>query len=711
MTRPVIQQWAGHYITNMQWTPVPLLAREKKCVVDGWEARTFGLGDFRDGANIGLRSVNGLVVLDDDFPTPAVDCADDFLPRTGAVYGRPRKPRSKRLYLVPDLTDTLTLTDIDNTHLVQLRVGLQDMAPPSIHPDTQERLAWDGLLLKPERVERARLVDGARYYWTARLLAKYWPARGRHDLRLAYARVLLADLQIPDHAALRILEWACRLGGSDRNGQEDASQAISSTKAKLASRQPTRGGRSVAELLPVDHTGQRIVRLLRKAYGTVNEAAEAIEELNQKHAIVWEQSGSIVVLTEDVEDGQPHLRFSRPSDMALLYPDLIPVGTKRNGEPTLKPRGTVWVTHADRRFYRGLEVAPNGRGNPGYYNMWRGFSVEPKRGDWSLFRQHLDLVANHDPDHAQYILAWMAETVQRPDRPIGISLAFKGEQGTGKSTFAKWFGKLFGVHFLHVDSEQHLLGRFNGHLHNAIVVLADEAVWAGSKAGLGALKRMITEDTLNIERKNVNMLSVKNMIHMLVASNEKWVVPTGFDNRRFAIFGTSTKRKNDQAFFGAVQKELDSGGLAALLYDLLEFKSDVDLRRIPETRDLQEQKRLSADPEEAWWLEKLHLGYLQREVDEDGDESGAYVWPTTILKVLLHDDYLKFLKDHNLGSRSARSTQTQLGMFLRDRTPLGDGQRQLIAGEQKRSWRVPPLDACRRAWAQACGWPEDYSWE
>ena len=42
---------------------------------------------------------------------------------------------------------------------------------------------------------------------------------------------------------------------------------------------------------------------------------------------------------------------------------------------------------------------------------------------------------------------------QEPHRPIGIALAFKGKPGTGKSTFAKWFGPLFGVHFLHLDSQ------------------------------------------------------------------------------------------------------------------------------------------------------------------------------------------------------------------------------------------------------------------
>jgi hypothetical protein len=707
MTRPAVQQFAGHYL-NLGFDVVPLLARLKKCVDDDWPQKTYGVEHFSAHANIGLRSLNGLVVLDDDFETSSLECDTAFLSPTGAIWGRPAKPRSKRLYHCPELTETITFTDIDSTHLYQLRVGLQDMAPPSIHPDTGERLKWSGLLLPPQEISKEVLVGRARYRWTVGLLAKYWPARGRHDLRLAYARVLLETLKIHPDDATRILEWVCRLGGSDAQGIRDGARAIADTRERLAAGEKAFGAPKIAELLP--QTGRQIVRLLRKAYGKTDAMEEAIEELNEHNAIVWQQSGSMVILTEDTEDGHPHLRFSKPSDMALLYPELIQVGTKKNDSPILKPRGSVWLTHPQRRFYRGIEVAPNGRGNAGYYNMWRGFSVEPQKGEWPLFREHLDLVANHNPDYARYILAWMAETVQHPERPIGVALAFKGKQGTGKSTFAKWFGALFGVHFLHLDSEQHLLGRFNAHLHNAIVLLADEAVWAGSKAGLGALKRMITEDTLNIERKNVDILTVKNMLHMLVASNEKWVVPAGFDNRRFAIFGTSVKRIKDKKFFLAVHRELKQGGFAAVLYDLLDHKSDIDLEQIPETDDLREQKGLSADMEETWWLEKLHQGQLVAPGrDEDGTTESAWPHAGRVPKDVIHADYLQFLEKHRRGGRNPHATETELGRFLKKRTPLDDN-RTMFNGERLRLWDVPSLDECRAAWAFACGWPEDFPW-
>ncbi len=112
MSRPAVQQFVGHY-GHLGFAVVPLLPRTKRCVVDDWPGRTFGVTDFQPNANVGICSVNSLVVVDDDFDQNAVGCMDDFLPKTGAVYGRPQKPRGKRLYYCPDLTATKTFTDLN----------------------------------------------------------------------------------------------------------------------------------------------------------------------------------------------------------------------------------------------------------------------------------------------------------------------------------------------------------------------------------------------------------------------------------------------------------------------------------------------------------------------------------------------------------------------------------------------------------------------
>jgi hypothetical protein len=52
-------------------------------------------------------------------------------------------------------------------------------------------------------------------------------------------------------------------------------------------------------------------------------------------------------------------------------------------------KGEYWLNHPQRRQYEGIEFEPSGHGRAGYYNLWRGFSVQPKQGDCSIFLAHL----------------------------------------------------------------------------------------------------------------------------------------------------------------------------------------------------------------------------------------------------------------------------------------------------------------------------------
>jgi hypothetical protein len=685
---------AARYIKR-GWAVVPLRPRDKKCLQghDDWLTRSYTPFDFAPTQNIGIKSVSGLVDIDSDC-AEAVLMAEAFQPKTPVVYGRASRRRSHRLFRCPEITEPLTFRDlIENKNILEVRVKHQSMAPPSVHPEG-ELVEWESTFTDTSvelAVDRPVLLRAVRLTATGVMMARYYnPAGARHEWGLALAGTLrrfglnqYETETLFKHAA----EWARDHKVKDRLDAVRGTYARDDTS-------PTTGSRTLADLM--GDIGKAFVDSLFKIWGETSAGVSqsVIDELNQKHAVLFDQGGNFVVLTEEVEDGKFQLRFSDPSTMSQLYPQLVKVGVTSTGKQVMKKLGAAWLDHPKRRFYNGIELAPKGSKNRDYYNLWRGWPVEPKRGTYPLFLEHLDLVAQHNKNFVRYITAWMADCVQHPEKPGGIALAFKGLQGTGKSTFAKWFGELFGAHFLHLDSEHRLLGNFNAHLHNAIVVLADEAVWAGGKQGLGALKRMITETTLNIERKGVDVLTVKNLIHMLIASNADWVVPVGFDNRRFAVFEVSDERQNDWRFFGAVERELKQGGLAALLYDLLQHPGDVDLRDIPDTDAAREQKDLSAPPIEQWWSEVLHQGSF----------GGNASWPDVMPSDGIQAIYTAFLDTHRMGGRSPRATQTQLAIFLRKNTGLA------ALRTRPASWRVPPLGECRQAWATRCRWPKDYDW-
>src|SRR5690606_8972638 len=122
---------------------------------------------------------------------------------------------------------------------------------------------------------------------------------------------------------------------------------------------------------------------------------------------------------------------------------------------------------------------------------------------------------------------------------------------------------------LHISSVRYLTGNFNKHLMDCAFLFADEAFWPGDKSAEGELKRIITEPTLTIHPKYVDAFEVQNSLALFMASNNEWVVPAGMDERRFASFDVSDRFMQDAQYFTPLYREMENGGVAAMMYDLL----------------------------------------------------------------------------------------------------------------------------------------------
>lgn len=674
-----VREAAQLYISR-GWRVVPLEPSSKACKDTDWLKLVFKPIDFRDGDNIGIRAVDGLVDVDLD-AQEAVAVAGDFLPATGAIYGRTSKPRSHWLYRSAFEKPLKYEDQVNKTTLLELRVNHQSMAPPSVHP-SGEVVSWAGDLGVEAEAVPASLTRQLQLTATASLIARYYNPKGaRHDWGVALAGSLRL-FGLTEAEVVAVVTAAARVAGDTEVG--DRRLAIRTTFSKPDS-EPLA---STKALEAAATHGAQFVASLRRFWGAeaLGIPKNKLEELNAKHAVVFQQSGDLIVITEDVDiDGKQFLRFSDPQTIKLLYPEPVVVGLTARGAPQTKPLGQAWLSSPQRRFYSGIELAPNGRATPGYYNMWRGFTVEPKPGDWSKLRWHLEyIVCAGDRRLSEYVLAWLAAAVQQPGKQAETAICIRGKQGTGKGLFIRTFGKLFGQHFLHLDSSRHLTGNFNAHLHNAIVVFADEAAWPGDKAGQGALKRMITEPTISIERKGQDIFTVPNVIHMLMAGNEQWVAPVDFDDRRFCVLDILPDKVEDFAYFEGIRLEMDvNGGLAGMLYDLLAWRSDVNLRLPPDTTAKFEQKILSMDGQQRWWFHVLH--------DRDDlwvEEYGEGAWH--LERDALYDDYVTVL---NKVGQTRLSAITELAILMHRMLPKGYPE--VVRHKGKRYWLLPSLKVCR----------------
>ncbi|MBH0111432.1 hypothetical protein I5E68_00520 [Novosphingobium sp. YJ-S2-02] len=361
-------------------------------------------------------------------------------------------------------------------------------------------------------------------------------------------------------------------------------------------------------------------RQIQRAREEVSEPM--LRKLNERHAVISDIGGKCRVVGEvlDRNLARPRTRISKQSfeDFRNRYMNIkVQSGETKDGNPTYTPAGKWWLEHPMRRQYETIVFAP-GREVPEAYNLWQGFACEALPGDeHEPFLEHLrDNVCQGDNDHFQYLIRWMARAVQNPGEQGHVAVVLRGGRGTGKGSVAQIFGSLWGRHFLHISSAKHLVGQFNAHLRDCVALFADEAFYAGDKQHESTLKTLVTEDTLIVEGKGIDAEVAPNYVHLIMASNDDWVVPAGADERRYFILDVGEGKKQDKAYFRALHQAMDEGGREALLHYLMTMDlSDYEVREIPQTDALRDQKEQSLKPQEEWWLDVLRSGVMPGTVE------------------------------------------------------------------------------------------------
>jgi 5S rRNA maturation endonuclease (ribonuclease M5) len=441
-----------------------------------------------------------------------------------------------------------------------------------------------------------------------------------------------------------------------------------------------------------------------------NTLEEKIREMNEKHAVVM-VGGKCCVLNETYDPvfERPGFSLSYPNDLKNYYSNKkVLLCQEGSDKPKEKGIADVWLEHPERRTYKSIDFVPGRKQCTDYYNMFRGLAVEPSEGKWHHLEDHIyEVIANKDPQIANYVLSWMAYKLQNLGKKrCKVSLVLRGEIGAGKGCFAAdTFGALFGVHFVHVFHQKHVVGRFNSVLNTALLVYVDEAFWAGDKQAVGVLKGLITEDTLPIEFKGKDVFRVRNYMDFIMASNNEWVVPAAFKERRFCVLDVSNSKIGDKEWFERIYQQMRNGGMEAMLYDLLKWDiSKFDPRDFPKTDALIDQVLTTMCTAKKFWYSQLQQGKITKYKDFDTE----YDFGEFISTQDFHECYLNYadkLKDRHPVADNA---------FIREMNKMCPGMRRGRApsnldSRRKRGYDIPPLEDCRQAFEKITKMP--LKWE
>ena len=472
--------------------------------------------------------------------------------------------------------------------------------------------------------------------------------------------------------------------------------------------------------------------------------AQKIQALNEEFAFVLLGSKGLILRFRS--DAPPTDRvtflsvdaFKHFQSNKFIYKDVV-IKVPQTDQYLIKPQGIplakYWMESRGRRTYDGIEFFPrpetvdpddkqfgHDRPTARYFNLWQGFSVTPdtatsphlRRQRYSVFYDHLHSnVCNGNQTHADWIFAWIAHLLQKPRERPGTAIVLRGGEGVGKTKIGEVVGSLIAAHYALVDDPRYVTGNFNAHMASCLLLQVDEGYWAGDKAGEGRIKGLLTSPAQMIERKGIDPVRLRNFVRVLFTSNEDWVVPVGLDGRRFAVFQVAEHAKQNHAYFAEMDRQLREGGREALLADLLELDlstpSAPDIRSVPYTGALLEQKIRSLDPIDTWWFARLTEGAQTR---------SFHTWARSVQFSDLFSDYISASEQSGIRRKAA---ETEFGIRMRklvanlkshrstEDVDVG-GETGSVRATRKRVqvWTFPSLLECRAAFERLLGQQVDW---
>ncbi len=458
--------------------------------------------------------------------------------------------------------------------LLEVRFSGQTMGPGSVHPDTGEPIEWMGGGVDLAEIESGDLRRRAGMLAAASLLLRDWSAGWRDEVCVCLCGAML-------RAGWGVAECDHFFGSiAGEAGDEEFDKRLKAERlaGELAGGGRVPGLRKMFELMGSGAGGaDGLVEWLELRGGSL------LEEMNERHALVM-IGGGAYILDERGSGGGVMLKKDA---FATLWANRRVQVRGRDVDAA-----TFWLQSEGRREYtRGVGFYPEWNGVEAggeewkrrrygdVWNLWRGWGVrEGERGcgemveiggvsvevEWASWARHVYRQLCWSDDRIwRWVLGWFAHRVGRSWEVPGSALVMVGERGDGKGTIASLFGRLFGDGFMAVTHQNQLVGKFNSHLENKVLVFADEATWGGDKVGEGMLKTMITDERRVIERKGQEAYTVDNCCGYIIASNHDWVVPVGKMERRFFI---SRMRALDvrgaarEEYFDRIRDDLLGGG-------------------------------------------------------------------------------------------------------------------------------------------------------
>ncbi len=311
-----------------------------------------------------------------------------------------------------------------------------------------------------------------------------------------------------------------------------------------------------------------------------------LHKINQTHAHIVLGGKNVIVSEKHCQVQGKVLSFEVPAEFKKKFLHEPRIGGKKNA-------GQAWLEWVGKRYLpNGTGFYPNpSKCPPGVFNFFQGFRVKPKTGDCSIYLDHLkNIICAGDEIAYQYLVQWLAHLFQKPDEKPNVAIVLKSVEGTGKGTMIEPILEILGIHGNKTNGAYAIAGRFNGVVANRLLIFADE-VDLTDKHLSDRLKSIITETSVNLERKGLEIEPLPNFCRLIFASNQTRVLNAGIRERRYLVLEPLDEMAQNTEYFQKLWEFIRNDGAAKVLDYLLQLDiNDFNPYKCPQTRALVDEK-------------------------------------------------------------------------------------------------------------------------
>lgn len=265
-----------------------------------------------------------------------------------------------------------------------------------------------------------------------------------------------------------------------------------------------------------------------------------------------------------------HLAWNRiitANAIRLSYPKLGPQWLKREDRLSVMSSNIIFDPTRPT-------VDPD---NPHILNRFRGMPVVPESSeDPQPIFDHVRMLCGGEDEAYEYVINWLAYPLQYPGFKMPTALVFQGPPGSGKNLFFDNFSvtayedKSSGKTYQFQASSLNLESRFNDPFSCRLFIVANEISTSRQNKTLkNKIKSMITDPTINIERKGQEAIVETNRMNVVFLSNEDTPLTIDYGDRRFVVL-----EHNDvmpKKYYYDIADRIKRGAMNSFIHALLKL--------------------------------------------------------------------------------------------------------------------------------------------